>query len=223
MGANAPLLDLSDLFPFWTPDVPDLGCFIRRKHELESYDFYIWGEPAPWTAGRIITHQTYARVLCGEAAYYQRAKAVMLPGSSQMFDAVIAPPDFVLGGDFRPYPSEWVKWPVQSDDRMYWFLGEYRNPATTTWQHDRVVGHTFDIYENGTVSTVHFDDTGGDRDMDDLLLEVAVVRRSRFFDVLDPVAYAKEEIQKFDEEEFPKIREAIRADRQAPNGSDAAA
>lgn len=222
MGSNAPLLDLRDMFPFWSPDVPDLGCLISRKHGLESYDFYVWGEPAPWNANGIITHQTYARVICGEAAYFQRARAVMLSGSSSMIDAVFATPDFVLGGNFRPYPSDWVKWPVQSDNRIYWFVGEHRNPATTTWQRDAMVGHTFDIYERGTLSTVHFDDTGGDRDLDDFILEVAVVRRRRFFDVLEGVAYPKADIKSFEEKDYPKLRDAIREDRRVSEDSTAA-
>lgn len=216
MGSNAPLLDLSDLFPFWSPDVPDLGCLVSRKHGLESYDFFVFGEPAPWNASGIITHQTYARVICGEAAWFQRARAVMLSGSSSITDPIFAPPDFVLGGDFRPYPSDWVKWPVQSENRMYWFVGEHRNPAGTTWQRDAMVGHSFDIYEHGTLSTVQFDDTGGDRDLNDFILEVAVVRRRRFLDVFESVEYVKAEIEGFGESEYPKIGEAIRSDRQAP-------
>ncbi|HEX2468991.1 MAG TPA: hypothetical protein VHK05_00255 [Candidatus Limnocylindrales bacterium] len=223
MGSNAPLLGIHDLFPFWSPDAPDLGCFVSNKHGLESYNFFVWGEPAPWNASGIITHQTYARVICGEAAYFQRARAVMLGGSSSMTDAIFAAPDYVLGGNFRPYPSDWVKWPVQSDNRMYWFVGEHRNPATTSWQRDAMVGHSFDIYEHGTLSTVHFDDTGGDRDLDDFILEVAVVRRRRWLDVLEPVAYAKSDIKAFEDKEFPKIKEAIRGDRRAEDESKAAA
>jgi hypothetical protein len=207
--------DLHDVFPFWSPDTPDLGCFVQHRHDLESYNFYVWGEPAPWTpgTGATITHQTYARVLCGEAGFYQRARAVMLGGGSGMFDAIIATPDFLLGGDFRPYPSEWVKWPVQTQNSIYWFVGEHRNPATTTWQHDAIVGHSFDIYEHGTLSTVHFDDTGGDRDLDDFILEVAVVRRRLWLDVLDRVVFDEEEAKSFEGAEWPKIHRKAREDR----------
>jgi hypothetical protein len=215
LGANVPQLDFQDVFPFWSPDAPDLGCLLSRKHGLESYNFFVWGEPAPWNASGIIAHQTYARVICGEAAYFQRARAVMLGGSSTMTDAIFTPPDHVLGGAFRPYPSDWVKWPTQTQNRMYWFVGEHRNPTTTTWQRDAMVGHTFDIYERGTLSTVHFDDTGSDRDLDDFILEVAVVRRRRWVDVLEPLPYVKSEIEGFEASELPKIREAILEDRRA--------
>ncbi len=47
-------LHLPDLLPFWTPDTPDLGCFVRQKHRLETYDFHVYGEPSPW----VITHGT---------------------------------------------------------------------------------------------------------------------------------------------------------------------
>lgn len=221
MEARASLLDLHDLFPLWTPDVPDLGCFVEHRHDLESYNFFVWGEPAPWNANGIITHQTYARVLCGEAAFYQRARVVMLGGTSSMFDAIGAMPDFVLGGSYRPQPSEWVKFPVQSENRMYWFVGEHRNPSATSWQRDAIVGHSFDVYENGTLSTVHFDDAGGDRDMDDFILEVAVVRRRRFFDALEPVAFAEADVRRFEADEFPEIQEAVRVDRRVVEGSSA--
>lgn len=210
MAGNA-LLGLHDIFPWWTPDVPDLGCFVSRKHELESYDWNIWNEFSPWNAGGIITHQTYARVLCGEAAFYQRARVVMLGPSSDPFQANAAVPDYVLGGNHVPYPSDWVKFPVQSQERLYWFIGEYRNPATTTWRADARVGHTFDIYDNGTLSTVKFDDTGGDMDQDDFILEVAVVRRRLWFDAIE---VASAEGARFDEGKFREIFERSRSDRQ---------
>lgn len=46
--------------------------------------------------------------------------------------------------------------------------------------------------------------------MDDFILEIAVVRRRRFFDVLEPVAFAEADIRRFESEQFPSIREAIR-------------
>ncbi len=205
------LLDLHKVFPWWTPDVPDLGCFVRRKHGLESYDWNIWNEFSPWNAGGIITHQTYARVLCGRAAFYQRARVVMLGPSSDPFLANASPPDFILGGNHVPYPSDWIKFPVQTQERLYWFIGEHRNPATTTWAADKRVGHEFDIYDNGTLSTVKYDDTGGDMDQDDFILEVAVVRRRPWFDAIE-VGPAK--ARKFDEGRFRAIQERSRLNRE---------
>ena len=74
----------------------------------------------------------------------------------------------------------------------YWFRGDYRNPAAPDWKTDAGVGHSFDIYDNGTLSTVGWDDTGGDRDYNDLVLEVAIVYRWAYFDALEPVATARE-------------------------------
>jgi hypothetical protein len=59
-----------------------------------------------------------------------------------------------------------------------WFFGQFRNPATTQWRPDALVAHIYDIYDNGTLSTVQYDDTGGDRDLNDLILEVAIVGRT---------------------------------------------
>ena len=213
--AGRPLVDLDLLFPYYSPNAPDLGCFLNRKHELESYNFFVFGEPAPWTGpGTILTHQTYARVICGDAAFYQRARATMLPAGTQPNIAIGSPGDFVLGGEFRPIPSDWVKWPVQTLDRIYYFVGEHSNPASPGWRRDAKVGHTFDIYERGTLSTVFFDDAGGDGDMNDFILEVAVVRRRRLIDVVETAGIAAL-IRDFEEGEYPKLAEAIRADRQS--------
>ncbi len=219
MPARASIVDLNVLFPFYTPDVPDLGCFVEHRHDLESYDFYVWGEPSPWNLAGIITHQTYARVICGEAGAYQRAQVVMLDGFSSMFDALASTPDFVLGGDFRAQPSEWIKFPTQSANKMYWFVGAHRDPSSASWQPDAVVGHSFDIYENGTLSTVHFDDTRADGEMDDFILEVAVVHRRRFVDVFEPLVFGEAELRRFEAQEFPRVREAIRGTREVKDQS----
>lgn len=212
MNTRMPLLDLSVVFPFHTPDVPDLGCFLEHRHDLQSYDFYVWGEPSPWTLEGIIRHQTYARVICGEAGAYERAQVVMLDGSSTISDALGSALDFVLGGDFRAQPSEWIKFPTQSENKMYWFVGAHRDPASVSWEPDAVVGHAFDIYENGTLSTVHFDNTRADGEMDDYILEVAVVHRRPF--VFEPLPVVQADVRRFDVDRFPELREAIRMSRQ---------
>lgn len=160
--------------------MPDLGCFVRRKHglEVEDADRNIHVEFQPSVDFNPPYHQVYFRVQCGEAGFFQRCLVYMTPDLSipppvlQTF-----PPDWLLGGEFRPYPSEWYRYPTQASGRVYWFFGQHRNPNGGVWTADALVGHSYDIYENGTLSIVHYDDTGGDRDMDDFILEVAVVGR----------------------------------------------
>jgi hypothetical protein len=115
------------------------------------------------------------------------------------------PPDFILGGDFAPSPSEWFRYPMQTGTRFYWFFGQHRNPALGPWRPDAFVGHIYDIYDNGTLSTVHFDDTGGDKDMNDLILQVAVVKR-HWPDIV--IADGQlEAYQKFERDALPRLRE----------------
>src|SRR5688500_1816196 len=65
-------------FPFWTPNTPDLGCFVRRQHDFQlDANFRLWNEFPPWDANGYIPHQAYFRVLCGKAAFYQRVKVWM--------------------------------------------------------------------------------------------------------------------------------------------------
>jgi hypothetical protein len=207
-------LHLPDVFPWWTPDTPDLGCFVRRAHELETYDFHVYGEPSPWVISggslRYLDHQAYFRVKCGRAAYYQRCLVYMRGPSATITDVLGMTPEWVLGGNHRPYPSEWLKYPPQDDGRTYFFAGEHRNPAETAWRWDAAVGHTYDIYDNGTLATVKWDDTGGDRDFDDFVVEVAVVRRPRFF--VDLVLERDEAATKrFAEEVEPKLERPDRS------------
>jgi hypothetical protein len=205
---DIPRPHLPDLFPWWTPDTPDLGCFVRRVHGLETYDFHVYGEPSPWViSGGTVTfldHQAYFRVKCGRAAYYQRCLVYMRGASASSTDVLGAPPDWVLGGDHRPYPSDWLKYPPQADGRIYFFAGEHRNPSQAAWRWDEAVGHVYDVYDNGTLATIQWDDTGGDRDFDDLIVEVAVVRRPRYF--VDLVVAERDEkaLERFAEEIEPK-------------------
>jgi hypothetical protein len=204
-------------WPFWfvTPNSPDLGCFVERKHAFEvDGDWPFWMEFAPWEfvngVPQYIPHQVYARAVCGDAAYYQRIKAYMAPSGTAPFSLLGLPPDHVLGGDFRPRPGDWVKYPVQSGAKDYWFIGEYRNPATTTWQLDASVGHSFDQYQNGTLSTVGWDDTGGDLDRNDLIMEVAVVYRRRWFDQLVVADIDQIVLERFEREGLPRYRSSDR-------------
>lgn len=181
------------LFP--NPNTPDLGCFVRRKHGFETdpdVDFenlHVDFNPSIDFSPQY--HQTYFRVSCGEAGFFQRCLVYMTtdatipPPILQQF-----PPGFVLGGDYTPHPSDWVRFPTQSGERIYWFFGQHRDPATTVWQPDALVGHSYDIYENGTLSTVQYDDTGADRDFNDLIVEVAIVGRRSWVNLPDAPAQA---------------------------------
>lgn len=179
---------LESVFHFPNPNTPDLGCFVRRKHgfrvaqEVDLENLHVEFHPSIEFTPRY--HQTYFRVVQGEAAFFERC-LVYITNDASLPPSVIQnfPPGFVLGGDYAPRPSDWHRFPTQSGQRFYWFFGQNRNPATSTWQADALVGHSYDIYENGTLSTVQYDDTGKDRDFDDLILEVAIVGRRSWVDL----------------------------------------
>jgi len=119
------------------------------------------------------------------------------------------PPDFVLGGDFTPRPSDWNRFPTQSGERFYWFFGQHRNPASASWEPDALVGHSYDIYENGTLSTVRYDDTGGDRDFNDLILEVAIVGRRSWRDLVQAKSQAAVNA-KIEKESLPRLHALLK-------------
>lgn len=205
---------IESIFQFPNPNTPDLGCFVRRKHEFETdpdVDFLnVHVEFSPSIDFSPKYHQTYFRVMCGEAAFFQRCLVYMTvdttipPPVLQNF-----PPGFVLGGDYTPRPSEWNRFPTQLGERFYWFFGQHRNPATSTWQADALVGHSYDIYENGTLSIVRYDDTGGDRDFNDLVLEIAIVGRRSWGDLVQALdqAAVNKAVQK---KGIPKLRSLLK-------------
>lgn len=196
---------------FPTPSTPDLGCFVQRKHGLEIDADYqnIFVDFCPSIDFQPEYHQVYFRVKCGHAAFFQRALIYMTTDASipgQILSQF--PPHAVLGGDYTPRPSDWQYFPVQRGSRLYWFIGQHRNPQEAGWKPDRLVGHIYDIYENGTLSTVHYDDHGGDRDLNDFILEVAVVGR-RSWNLLENAVVQAEFSKQFAEKALPKLKKRL--------------
>lgn len=188
-------IDIDLVFP--TPATPDLGCLVRRVHDFEKdFDFHMWSELSGVLRGH---HQVYFRVKCGSAAFYQRCAVYMsddfvAPGTP--ITATLG--GSMLGGEFQPRPSDWRKFPAQQVPREYWFHGEHRDPNTKGWQRDAMVGHSFDIYEHGTLSTVGWDDIpGGDGDMNDLIVEVAVIDRRGYFWWMETAEIAEADVNDF--------------------------
>jgi hypothetical protein len=114
-------------------------------------------------------------------------------------DVIGAAPDFVLGGDYLPYPSDWMRYPPQRGGRAYFFFGEHSNPNAPGWAWDAAVGHTYDNYDNGTLATVQWDDAGGDLDFNDFVVEVAVVRRAWYFTAFASAVVDREALERFDQ------------------------
>jgi hypothetical protein len=178
-------LESISLFP--NPNSPDLGCFVRRKHDLqiEQGSRNIHVELNPSIDFDPTYHQLYFRVICGEAAFFQRCFVYMRPDLTIPPPVLESfPPDWILGGEHTPRPSNWQRYATQSGDRFYFFFGQHRNPSAGSWTADALVGHSYDIYENGTLSTIHYDDTGVDQDMDDFVLEAAIVGRRSWEQVI---------------------------------------
>ena len=96
---NPPVIDTTI---FATPNTPDLGCFVERRHGFQfDGPWALWAEFAPWNNQEgILPHQAYFRVTCGRAAFFQRVKVWMRPQlDSQIFNGIA--PDHVLGGGPR--------------------------------------------------------------------------------------------------------------------------
>ena len=206
--ALGPIESIS-LFP--NPDTPDLGCFIRRKHELQIDDGFhnIHVELSPSIDFAPQYHQLYFRVMCGQAAFFQRCFVYMRPDLSIPPPLLTAfPPDWILGGDYTPRPSDWQRYPTQAGTRFYFFIGQNRNPNSASWAADAIVAHTYDIYENGTLSRVQYDDAGGDQDLNDFILEVAVVGR-RSWELVAQALDQEEINRRVAEEGLPRLKSLL--------------
>lgn len=199
---------LDALVLFATPNTPDLGCFVERKHGMEVINFNVHADPSPLTSdGQPLAHQAYFRIICSKAAFWQRCGVFARPSWDLPFPG--EPPDWLLGGEFRPGPTDWIKFAPRTTFHVYWFRGDHSDPSAPSWRSDRAVGHIYDIYDNGTLSTVHFDDTGGDMDLNDLVLEVAIVRRSWLTHW--PVAVEQAALNEgYEREVLPGLRELYR-------------
>lgn len=68
--------------------------------------------------------------------------------------------------------------------------------------------HSYDIYENGTLSTVQYDDTGADRDFNDFVLEVAIVGRRSWVNLPNAPAQAAVN-RKIEKEGIPRLRSLL--------------
>ena len=88
------------------------------------------------------------------------------------------------------------------------FFGQYRNPGEQQWRPDSLVAHIYDIYENGTLSNVHYDDTGADRDLNDIVLEVAIVGRKPI-SIFEPAIEQEAATEIFKKQGMPRIQEEL--------------
>ena len=72
-----------------------------------------------------------------------------------------------------------------------------------------MVGHSYDIYENGTLSIVRCDDIGSDRDFNDFVLEVAIVGRQSWADLVNAIDQVSIN-RKIEKEGLPKLRTLLK-------------
>ena len=184
-----------------TPNTPDLGCFKRREHGLQPDDggqFWTAVSPTDDIGDPAYPHQTYARVVCGKSRDFQRCPVWML----DYFE--LPPPDWFLGGDHPAAPSDWTKFPPQESTKLYLFRGQYRSSGGP-WVGDTYSGHSFDLYDFGSLSTVVFANTAADLSLKDFVLEIAIVDRTAYFQRFDPPVFNAKDRALFQEQVLPKI------------------
>ena len=116
-----------------TANTPDLRCLACQKYAFRSDGTFLRAEFAPWAVETgFLPHLVDFRAKRGKASFFERVEIAMrLDFDSPIYAGI--DPDFVLGGDIRPYPSDWRKFPLQRGNMSYAFRGVCRNPAHRTF------------------------------------------------------------------------------------------
>lgn len=163
-----------------SPRTPHLGTHVRREREFtESPTRNMYAVSAPTDDdGRVVPHQVFFRVLVGRAENWQACLVQRTRDRAQVPDG--SAPDWVLGGARPTRQTDWLQYAPTDAFGRYWFTGVHRVHDGEDWRPDIFVGYTRDAFEQGTLTTIYYDDTAGDLDADDLVIEVAVVRLPSF-------------------------------------------
>jgi hypothetical protein len=154
-------------------------------------DVNLWNALPPSEHGRHAPHQVYARVRGAGFGLHVRAKVWARREVDPLILAGLMP-DAVLGGDDVVPAGRWVALAPQPGEMAYWFSAEMRDPVSLVWEPAASVGHSHAVHEHGTLSTVAWNGAGHERDYDDLVLEVAIVRRGAWFEQLHAAVVERE-------------------------------
>lgn len=165
---------------------PHVGPLKRRIQDFKESPFRnMHCVEAPLTdEGQVVPHQTFFRILVGRAENWQACLVRRTRAWKDVPDGSI--PDWVLGGPWPTVQTDWLWYPPTDRQALYWFTGVHSPPGGGNWRPDHFTAYSVDQHEGGTVATVYFDDTLGDLDADDLIVEVAVVFLDRS-DAVRPV------------------------------------
>jgi len=121
-------------------------------------------------------HQIYFRVGSVQAMYRQGLLLFASPGIAPSASELPAKkPDF--HGAFVA-ESGWHVIEPKDEAFTYTVVGVYEDFQSLTFFYDSGLRHTKQVYANGVLHTLGFDDTGNDLDYDDLVVELAVVWRT---------------------------------------------
>lgn len=208
---------------FHNPATPDLGCFVRQVQlDVVAPPFNVHAIWVPNPFFPSSRHQTYFRIVCGKTDVFQRLLVYKTPGLDVEPESTDQP-DWILGGDYPPRPSEWVRYSPSSGACVYWFFGQHRQPPSelvlnartlttadllTPWTLDDNNATTIDLYDNGMLTTIGFSDGVGDNRFNDLVVEVALVNRVTELG-LGHVEGQKEMAARYAKEVLPRLRKSF--------------
>ena len=120
-------------------------------------------------------HQVFFRVRSVEGMYRQGLLLFASPGSAPSAHELPAKkPDF--RGAFVA-ESGWHVIEPKDEVFTYTVVGVYEDFQSLTFFYDGGLHHKKQVYANGMLHTLGFDDTGNDLDYNDLVVELAVVWR----------------------------------------------
>lgn len=77
-----------------------------------------------------------------------------------------------LGGEFNTTPTNWSSFETHNSTYTYYFAGIHHQNRKWDWDYGFHI--TRDVYTNGYIWTLSYDDNGSNPDYDDFIVEVAV-------------------------------------------------
>jgi hypothetical protein len=146
---------------------PGLGRFVRNEFDniLAGVNVY-----RIWLEGH---HQVHYRVAGGESGLWQRCVVYVRNAPPANTPLPAGNIDLILGGEFWATPTGWSAFEPHSGTYTYYWGGAYHKDGG--WHWDSGVRERKDVYANGIVWTLNYDDTGDHPDYNDYTIEVACV------------------------------------------------
>lgn len=183
----------------WDCD-PDLGYWISRRHEYQieqGLNIYAESNEDPV--------EICFRTAGSEAALRQKCAIYLTQSWFPIPNPTAQQPAYALDESSRA----WKTFGRHPGFTAYWFFGYHSRDGN--WLPNTAIAHMTDVYSNGLLTTVYFEDTGAGGDFNDLVIQIfSATRAGSAFAV--PAAQKKIS-KKFEKDVLPRLIKQAEKDK----------